>query len=131
MIEDLVMKTKENIKKFKPMSSQDVRLLGKPLIEFSDSMNINMKEIRSFLTNKMYNHYEINRMTSKAKRVVSDLFKIYSQEADCLPNEWKLSYDKAKDSFSKNRIIADYIAGMTDRFAIHEHKKLYDFNKGW
>ena len=78
-----------------------------------------------------YKHYEINRMTSKAKRIVSDLFKIYSQEADCLPNEWKLNYDKAENSFSRNRIITDYIAGMTDRFAINEHKKLYDFNKGW
>ena len=131
MILDLVLKTRENIKKFKPKSSQDVRLLGKPLIEFSNSMSLSMREIRIFLTNKMYKHYEINRMTSKAKRIVSDLFKIYSQEADCLPNEWKLHYDKAKNSFDSNRIITDYIAGMTDRFAINEHKKLYDFNKGW
>ena len=131
MIEDLVLKTKENIKKFQPKSSQDVRLLGKPLIEFSDTMSISMQEIRTFLTTKMYKHYEINRMTSKAKRIVSDLFKIFTQEADCLPKEWKLNYDKAENSFSRNRIITDYIAGMTDRFAINEHKKLYDFNKGW
>ena len=131
MITDLVIKTKENIKKFQPKSSQDVRLLDKPLIEFSDAMTLSMREIRAFLTTKMYKHYEINRMTSKAKRIVSDLFKIYSQEADCLPNEWKLNYDMAKNSFARHRIIADYIAGMTDRFAINEHKKLYDFNKGW
>jgi len=131
MILDLVIKTKENIKKFQPKSSQDVRLLGKPLIEFSDAMSLSMQEIRAFLTTKMYKHYEINRMTSKAKRIVSDLFNIYTQEADCLPNEWKLNYDMAKNSFARNRIITDYIAGMTDRFAINEHKKLYDFNKGW
>ncbi len=131
MIEDLVLKTKENIKKFQPKSSQDVRLLGKPLIEFSDTMSLSMQEIRTFLTTKMYKHYEINRMTSKAKRIVSDLFKIFTQEADCLPKEWKLNYDQAENSFSRNRIITDYIAGMTDRFAINEHKKLYDFNKGW
>ena len=131
MITDLVIKTKENIKIFQPKSSQDVRLLGKPLIEFSDAMTLSMREIRAFLTTKMYKHYEINRMTSKARRIVSDLFKIYSKEADCLPNEWKLNYDMAKNSFARNRIITDYIAGMTDRFAINEHKKLYDFNKGW
>lgn len=131
MITDLVIKTTENITKFQPKSSQDVRLLGKPLIEFSDAMTLSMREIRAFLTTKMYKHYEINRMTSKAKRIVSDLFEIYSQEADCLPNEWKLNYDMAKNSFARHRIIADYIAGMTDRFAINEHKKLYDFNKGW
>ena len=131
MIEDLILKTKENIKKSQPKSSQDVRLLGKPLVQFSSVMNTNMREIRKFLTTKMYKHYEINRMTSKAKRIVSDLYKIYSKEADCLPNEWRISYDKAENLFFKNRIIADYIAGMTDRYAINEHKKLYDFNKGW
>ncbi len=131
MILDLVLKTKENIKKSQPKSSQDVRLLGKPLVQFSSVMNTNMREIRKFLTTKMYKHYEINRMTSKAKRIVSDLYKIYSKEADCLPNEWRISYDKAENLFFKNRIIADYIAGMTDRYAINEHKKLFDFNKGW
>ena len=131
MILDLVIKTRENIKKFQPKSSQDVRLLGKPLIEFSDEMSLCMQEIRAFLTTKMYKHYEINRMTSKAKRIVSDLFNIYTKEADCLPNEWRLNYEMAKNSFARNRIITDYIAGMTDRFAINEHKKLYDFNKGW
>ncbi len=131
MIDDLISQTKENIKKFKPECSDDVRLLGRPLILFSNQMTAYMKEIRKFLTTKMYKHFEINRMTSKAKRIVADLYKIYSQESDCLPYDWKVNYDNAKNSFSKNRIIADYIAGMTDRFAVNEHKKLYDFNKGW
>ena len=99
MISDLVIKTKENIKKFQPKSSQDVRMLGKPLIEYSDAMSLAMGEIRLFLTNKMYKHYEINRMTSKAKRIVSDLFIIYYEEADCLPNELNINYDNGKNSF--------------------------------
>ena len=70
-------------------------------------------------------------MTSKAKRIVSDLFKIYCEESDCLPEEWRKNCDLSKDIYEKNRIIADYIAGMTDRFAVNEHKKLFDFNKGW
>ena len=53
----------------------------------------------------MYKHYEINRMTSKAKRIVSDLFKIYSQEADCLPNEWKLNYEKQKILFLEIELL--------------------------
>lgn len=131
MINDLIKQTKSNIIKFKPESSEDVRLLKEPLIIFSDQMNSSINEIRRFLTNKMYKHFEINRMTSKAKRIVSDLFKIYSEETDCLPNEWRKNCDNAKDFFSKSRIIGDYIAGMTDRFAVNEHKKLFDFNKGW
>ncbi|MAJ24390.1 MAG: deoxyguanosinetriphosphate triphosphohydrolase [Rickettsiales bacterium] len=131
MIDDLINQTKFNIDKFKPESTNDVRLLDQPLIIFSNGMKKNMKEIREFLTTKMYKHSEINRMTSKPKRIVSDLYKIYSEEPDCLPYEWRNSYNNSLDIFSKNRIIADYIAGMTDRFAINEHKKLFDFNKGW
>ena len=71
-------------------------------------------------------------MTSKAKRIIADLFQIYANEADCLPEDWrKIVEDPKKDITSRNRIIADYIAGMTDRFAINEHRKLFDFNKGW
>ncbi len=131
MIADLIQQTKLNIEKFRPESSTDVRLLNQPLVIFSEEMKKNMKEIRVFLTSKMYKHYKINRMTSKAKRIVSDLYKIYSEEPDCLPDKWRKSYINAQDNFSKNRIIADYIAGMTDRFAVNEHKKLFDFNKGW
>ena len=131
MINDLVVQTKLNIKKFKPMDSNEVRMLNVPLMAFSKKMIINMNEIRDFLMTKMYKHSEINRMTSKAKRIVSDLFKIYSEEQDCLPEYWRQKCNEAKEEFSKNRIIADYIAGMTDRFAVNEHKKLYDFNKGW
>ncbi len=131
MIDDLIKQTKSNIEKFKPETTEDVRYLKKPLIDFSDDMNNNIKQIREFLTIKMYKHSEINRMTSKAKRIVSDLYKIYTKESDCLPDDWRKSCNDAKDIFSKHRIIADYIAGMTDRFAVNEHRKLYDFNKGW
>ncbi|MAI02628.1 MAG: deoxyguanosinetriphosphate triphosphohydrolase [Rickettsiales bacterium] len=132
MIDDLVIATKENINKYKPRNSEDIRLLNAPIMSFSLNMKENMKEIRKFLTLKMYKHSEINRMTSKAKRIIADLFQIYANEADCLPEDWrKIVEDPKKDITSRNRIIADYIAGMTDRFAINEHRKLFDFNKGW
>jgi dGTPase len=131
MINDLVYATNLNINKYNLKSSQDVRMLKNPLIVFSDDMKFKMKEIRRFLTTRMYKNSDINRMTSKAKRIVADLFKIYSNEPDCLPEEWKKSFDQVDDSISKHRIIADYIAGMTDRFAVNEHRKLFDFNKGW
>ncbi|MDA9655200.1 deoxyguanosinetriphosphate triphosphohydrolase [Pelagibacteraceae bacterium] len=131
MINDLVCATNLNINKYNLKSSQDVRMLKTPLIVFSDDMKFKMKEIRKFLTTRMYKNSDINRMTSKAKRIVADLFKIYSNEPDCLPEEWKKSFDQVDKSISKHRIIADYIAGMTDRFAVNEHRKLFDFNKGW
>ena len=131
MINDLVVATNLNINKYNLKSSQDVRMLKTPLIVFSEDMKFKMKEIRKFLTVRMYKNSDINRMTSKAKRIVTDLFTIYSNEPDCLPEEWKKSFDKVDGSISKHRIIADYIAGMTDRFAVNEHRKLFDFNKGW
>ena len=131
MINDLVCATNLNINKYNLKSSQDVRMLKTPLIVFSEDMKFKIKEIRKFLTIRMYKNSDINRMTSKAKRIVTDLFTIYSNEPDCLPEEWKKSFDKVDDSISKHRLIADYIAGMTDRFAVNEHKKLFDFNKGW
>jgi dGTPase len=131
MINDLVVATNLNINKYNLKSSQDVRMLKTPLIVFSEDMKFKMKEIRKFLTVRMYKNSDINRMTSKAKRIVADLFTIYSNEPDCLPEEWKKSFDQVDGNISKHRIIADYIAGMTDRFAVNEHRKLFDFNKGW
>ena len=87
--------------------------------------------MRDFLTKKMYKHWKVNRMTSKAKRIISDLFKLYYNEPGCLPLEWGHTLENAKDNFYKARVIGDYIAGMTDRYAISEHKRLYDYNKGW
>ena len=79
----------------------------------------------------MYTHWTVNRMTSKAKRIIAELFEIYFREPECLPSEWIQMLNRPKDKSSRARLIADYIAGMTDRFAIKEHKRLYDLNTGW
>ena len=130
MIDDLIIETKKNISLIKPKSANDIRKMKKPLITFSKKMNSDISEIRNFLMNKMYRHWKINIMTTKAKRIVSDLFKIYYDETDLLPFEWNLVLTKSHKK-NKARIISDYIAGMTDRFAIREHQKLFDITKGW
>jgi dGTPase len=73
----------------------------------------------------MYQHYLVNRMTSKARRVVADLFDLFLNEPELLPNEWRLR-TTAPASDRTARVIADYIAGMTDRFALDEHHKRFD-----
>ena len=127
MINDLIEETKKNVKNFKPESSLDVMRLGRPLVKFSKDMSEDLVIIREYLMSKMYKHWKVNRMTSKAKRIVTNLFELYYNEVDCLPEEWGNILQKAKDKYYKARVIADYIAGMTDRFAINEHKKLFDF----
>lgn len=127
MINDLISQTRHNIKIYKPNSSEDVMSLTKPLVSFSEEMSKDLSNIRTYLMNKMYKHWKVNRMTSKAKRIIINLFDLYYNEPDCLPVEWGNILDNAKDKYYKARVISDYIAGMTDRFAIKEHKKLFEF----
>ena len=130
MIDDLILETKINISLLDPRSADDVRKMKKPLVAFSKEMNSNILEIRSFLMNKMYRHWKINIMTNKAKNIVSDLFRLYLKEPSLLPLEWSKNLEKTNNKI-KARVISDYIAGMTDRYAIREHKKLFDINNGW
>ena len=130
LIDDLIAETKNNIKLINPKSADDVRQLKRPLITFSKQMDLYIDEIRRFLMSKMYKHWKINIMTSKAKRILAELFSIYFHETDLLPFQWNkmlIKSDKAK----KARVISDYIAGMTDRFAIKEHQKFFDTTQGW
>ena len=130
MINDLIEETKKNILINKPQSAYDVRNMKSPLVIFSKKMNKNITEIRKFLMTKMYKHWKINIMTTKAKHIVSELFKIYYKESNLLPFQWNIKIKRA-NKINKARVISDYIAGMTDRFAIKEYQKFFDTSKGW
>jgi dGTPase len=73
----------------------------------------------------MYRHYRVNRMASKARRVVGDLFALFFDEPECLPSDWR-ARASATDGVVRARHVSDYIAGMTDRFALEEHARLFD-----
>ncbi len=73
----------------------------------------------------MYRHYKLNRMTSKGRRVIKDLFGLLVAEPECLPTEWRLLAGKPDDQQTA-QVVADYIGGMTDRFALDEHRRLFD-----
>ena len=130
LIDDLIAETKKNIKFIKPKSAHDVRQLSRPLISFSKQMDLYIDEIRKFLMSKMYKHWKINIMTSKAKRILTELFNLYFNENNLLPFQWKKMLIKS-DKTAKARVISDYIAGMTDRFAIKEYQKFFDSSQGW
>jgi len=127
MVSDLVRETSGLIKDNKIITPEDVRNLGKPLACFSKEMNKTKDDLKSILMEKVYRDYRVNRMTIKAKRIVSDLFDLLMKQPDCLPTDW---HAKVKDKTSKEKasVIKDYIAGMTDRFAIEEHRKLFNPN---
>ncbi len=125
MVGDLIAETKRRIARLTPGSCEAVRHLGEPLVAFSAEMRQNDAALKRFLYQHMYRHYRVNRMTSKARRVVRDLYTLLANEPGCLPPEWQTRCDGANGAKTA-RSVADYIASMTDAFALDEHKRLFD-----
>jgi dGTPase len=124
MIDDLIGETQRRVSSSKLKSADDVRQRGEALVAFSDEMRVNDRALKSFLFNNMYRHFKVNRMLSKAKRVVGDLFALFLAEPGVLPTQWGQLCDAA-GTLRTARVVSDYIAGMTDRFALEEHRRLF------
>ena len=125
MVGDVVATTRANLIKHRIDSADTARHAGTTLVHFSSEMSVVNKSIKSFLFKHMYRHYKVNRMTSKARRVVTDLFTFFHFEPNCLPNVWYAQTD-GKLTQRTAEVIADFIAGMTDRFALEEHARIFD-----
>lgn len=125
MVSDALRETAARLAKCNVKTVEDVRALGKPVAAFSAGMDAKVKELKSFLMQNMYRHHRVNRMTSKARRVVRDLFLFFMEEPECLPHVWRAQLGK-KGSRQSAIVIADFIAGMTDRFAIDEWDRVYN-----
>jgi dGTPase len=125
MITDVLAETRRRIDAAQPASAEAVRALPAPLVAFSDEMQAHDRALKQFLWTHMYRHWRVNRMTSKARRVVKDLFALFHAEPNTLPDEWRALAD-APGTARTARVAADYIAGMTDRFALDEHFRLFD-----
>ncbi len=125
MVGDVVETTKANITRHRIDSADTARHLGQAVVHFSSEMSVVNKSIKSFLFKHMYRHYKVNRMTSKARRVVTELFEFFHNEPNCLPNVWYAQTD-GKRTQRTAEVICDFIAGMTDRFALEEHARIFD-----
>jgi dGTPase len=125
MVADVLDTTRARVAAHGITSAEAVRALGQPLITFSPEMELAHRAIKSFLFKYMYRHFKVNRMTSKARRVVRELFDFFLAEPECLPPVWYAQTDGAGTPRTAE-IIADFIAGMTDRFALDEHGRIFD-----
>ena len=125
MVEDVMAETRRRLAEAKPKSVADIRALGRPIVAFSERMTETDRTVKKFLYGRMYEHWHLNRSHSKARRVVMDLFGILFAEPNCLPPPWRERAEAAERS-ARARIVADYIAGMTDRYAMDEHRRLFD-----
>lgn len=131
MVVDVLEQTRTNIDKFGVETVDDIRRAGKPLVHFSEEMQETNLQLKSFLMQNMYRHYKVNRMASKSRRVVKDLFQFFLAEPECLPNGWR---DQASTSGTAKTamVVSDFIAGMTDRFALDEHRRIFDMQvRAW
>ncbi len=123
MVRDLLAETRRRLVEAQPRSAAEIRALGRPIAAFSAAIEAAQREIKTFLFAHMYRHQKVNRMTAHAAEVVRDLFGRYRADPTLLPDPWRkaASGPEAKQA----RVIADYIAGMTDNYALDEHGRLF------
>ncbi|MBQ4874573.1 MAG: deoxyguanosinetriphosphate triphosphohydrolase [Rickettsiaceae bacterium H1] len=124
MINDVVTTTNDNLRKFDIKNTDEVRKNGQVLVCFSQEFSQTNKMLKSFLSKNLYHHYKVNRIKSKTKQIVKDLFQYFHTKPECLPLEWHKKINSASSEEDKVLVICDFISGMTDRFAIQEHKQL-------
>ena len=122
MVTDMVKATDERLKESKVKTATDIQKLKHNVIGYSEEMQRRNRELKDLLYRKLYRHYRVVRMQVKAERIISDLFHAYRAESAMLPDHIQFFIEKR----GLERTICDYIAGMTDRYAIEEHQKLFN-----
>ncbi|MFV0284530.1 MAG: deoxyguanosinetriphosphate triphosphohydrolase [Castellaniella sp.] len=122
LVQDLTRTTADNIAHLRPQTADEVRS-GSPLAAFSDEIRAQADALKQFLLKNLYRHFQVMRMTSKARRIVRELFQAFQDDPRLLADEYR--HD---DPTAQARAIADYIAGMTDRYAIREHRALFSMD---
>jgi dGTPase len=125
MTADLVETTAQLLAEAAPKSIDEVRT-NPPLIRFSPKMRAETTALKRFLYANLYRHYKVNRMRVKASRIVRELFEAFMTDPVLLPFDYQVA---AGDTMKQARKIADYIAGMTDRYAIREHKRIFSLDE--
>ncbi len=125
MVTDLVEETRRRLVTLQATTVDRIRAADRPVVGFSPKVDTALRDLRRFLQAHMYSHYKVKRMARKARRVVRELFEGLHDQPDCLPPEWQARAGTGDDARIAEA-IADYIAGMTDRFALDEHDRLFN-----
>jgi len=129
LVVDFIRTTQAHLAQVQPRSIDEVRAHSTPLARLSDGCYEEHLELKTFLREHVYRHYKVLRMTSKARRVVQELFEGFLKDVSLMPTEHRdlaLQAENAHGAAGRARTVADYIAGMTDRYAILEHRRLYE-----
>ncbi|NQE60382.1 deoxyguanosinetriphosphate triphosphohydrolase [Caulobacter sp. RHG1] len=124
MVDDVMGETLQRAAATGVASADDVRGLDHALVAFSPDMAEDLARLRAFLHERMYRHWRVNRTRSQARRILGEMFTLFLREPEVLPTVW-FAKSQNRDEAGRARVVCDYIAGMTDRFAIEEHRKLF------
>lgn len=127
MVEDVLAVAQNRLAAAQPKSAEEIRALGGTVIRFSKPMFQELKVVRSFLFARMYRAPSVMIEREKVTTVINDLFPLFMQKPTLLPENWRSEIALATDETALARLVADYVAGMTDRFALQEHKRLSNF----
>ncbi len=119
LVTDLIIESRARLEKVRPASLDEVHHAA-PLIAFSEAVAVEQRELKRFLFANLYRHYRVMRMSEKARRIITDLFNAFIAEPKLLPPQ-----DQQRAASDPARAIADYVAGMTDRYAMREHRRLF------
>jgi len=122
LVTDMVQTTHARLQESGAKSPLDLQKMNTNVIGYSDETRRRNRELKDFLYQKLYRHYRVVRMQVKAEKIISDLFNAYCEEPAMLPNHVQINIPIR----GLERTVCDYIAGMTDRFAVEEHERLFD-----
>ncbi|QDC43163.1 deoxyguanosinetriphosphate triphosphohydrolase [Methylophilus medardicus] len=126
LVVDLCQQSQQTIAALHPASIDDVRKAPGYLVGFSQALVDKNLELKQFLRKHLYQHYRVNRMSAKASRIIEELFAAFMDNPALMPDE-----HQGAAKLDQARAVADYIAGMTDRYAIREHKRLFAVEETW
>jgi len=122
LVEDVLAQSQARLAELDPESPGDIRAAGRPMVRFSDALFADLKVIRAFLFRRMYRAPKVVEMRAEVTQVVAELFPYFMENPSELPKQWRKDVEEvAGDATALARIVSDYIAGMTDRFALQQH----------
>ncbi|MFP7673020.1 deoxyguanosinetriphosphate triphosphohydrolase [Marivita sp. S0852] len=124
LVSDVIEVSRANLRDLDPHTPQDVRAAGRMMVQFSPDLWSDLQVIRKFLFHRMYRAPDVVEMRKQVTHVINELFPLFMSDTSLLPKQWRKDVAEVQNDIELARIVADYIAGMTDRFALQEHARL-------
>ena len=124
LIADVVAESRARLARLGPASADDIRAAEDAVVSFSEAMASDMAALKSYLFSRVYRHPRVMRVVSGAEQIVTDLYHRYARDREAMPPAWAAD-SRSLDEERHARRVADFVAGMTDRYAIEEHRRLF------